>query len=127
MLNISDENSIKDNVDVILLHDCVCKDIDIKRLMNQDNKQGKKIFTATVGEATTYLQENLSHAGIILLHVGINDFKTKSIDEVSKQLEDVTRLCLDKADKVILALPVLCKEQNLASKVTGLMNMLFFK
>ena len=111
----------------VLLHDSVCKDIDLKRLINVDQNKSKKIFTATVTEAHSWVQENVSHSNTIMLHVGINDLKSKGVDEVSKDLENLTKLCVQKADKVILSLPLVCKEPVLASKVAGLVSLLFHK
>lgn len=118
--------STRERFDIILLHDSVCKDIDLKRLTNRNHQKTKKVLSHTISEAKSWVLK-AEHTGTIMIHISINDLKVKTIDVVSAELEELTRLCLDKADKVILSLPLLCKDQRLASKVAGLVNMLFIK
>ena len=109
-----------------MLHDSICKDIDLKQLLKSSNENSEKTFTPTIKDAKKYLEE-VNHAETIILHVGINDLKSKPVVVVCSDLEDLTKMCLGKARKVILSLPLVCKDQSLACKVAGLVNMLFLK
>ena len=94
--------------------------------MKGNYENSEKVFTPTIKDAMSYL-DKINHAELIILHVGINDLKLKPIDVVSSDLEDLTKMGLEKARKVLLSLPLMCKNQELSYKVAGLVNMLFVK
>ena len=109
----------------MMLHDSACKDIDLKKLMKGNYENSEKVFMPTIKDAVSYL-DKINHAKLIILHLGINDLKLKPVDVVSSDLEDLTKMGLEKARKVLLSLPLMCKNQELSYNVAGLVNMLLF-
>ena len=69
------ENSRKDSFEVLMLHDSICRDIDIHRLLQDTGKKGEKVVTYTIPDVLKFCDDKLEHASILILHVGINDLK----------------------------------------------------
>ena len=74
--------------DIVMLHDSICKDIDINRLLRNTNRCGHKYTTDTIPEIQKLCTEKLEHVATIILHVGINDLKTISVEEVFSDYEN---------------------------------------
>jgi hypothetical protein len=75
--------------DIVMLHDSICKDIDINRLLRNTNRSGHQYTTYyTIPEVQKFCTEKLDHAATIILHVGINDLKTISVEEAFSDYEN---------------------------------------
>lgn len=102
--------------DMLLLHDSVCKNIDMKRLSDRTNFNGTNIPTSDLRQAENVL-DDIQHAGVIILHVGVNDLKSKSVEDTFSLYNKCVIKCLEKADRVIISLLTPCRQQPLSSKV----------
>ena len=58
------------------MHDSICHDIDIHRLLAKFDHKRVKQTTYTVNQATEFL-EKVGKCDLIMVHVGINDLKSK--------------------------------------------------
>lgn len=68
--------------DILMLHDSICREIDIQRLLrnSQSQRKGFKQVAYTAIE-TQKFSDNISYANTVVLHVGINDLKVCSADD----------------------------------------------
>ena len=73
------------NRNTILLHDSICKDINLQLLLKGNRENSEKTFTPTTKEVRNYLQK-INQAETTIMHVGINDLKTKPVDVVCSEL-----------------------------------------
>jgi hypothetical protein len=62
------------NYEVLFMHDSICHDIDIHRLLAKSDHKGVKQTTYTVNQATKFL-EKVGKCYLIMVHVGIKDLK----------------------------------------------------
>jgi len=114
-LNTEDNNG---TYDILMIHDSICKDIDINRLLRRTNRRGVKQTTYTVPEVQKFASENLIHASTIILHVGINDLKKMSADEAFIDYENVVKILMEKSNSVLLSLATPCSFGMLNHKVS---------
>jgi hypothetical protein len=68
--------------DILMLHDSICREIDIQRLLrnSQSQRKGFKQVACTTLEAQKF-SDNISYANTVVLHVGNNDLKVCSADD----------------------------------------------
>ncbi|CAC5422684.1 unnamed protein product [Mytilus coruscus] len=62
----------KTDYDVLMLHDSICRDIDIQRLLKNTDRKSTNRTTYTLRAVHQFCCEDLSHATTTILHVGIN-------------------------------------------------------
>ena len=78
-------------------------------------------FAGTLRDAEDLLNES-DHLKLIVLHVGINDLKSISIEDTFSVYNRCVSKCLRIADRVILSLLAPSKDQTLGRKIIGLNN-----
>ena len=110
-------SSFQGSYDVVMLHDSICKDIDINRLLRNTNRSGHKHTTYTIPEVQKFCTEKLDHAATIILHVGINDLKTISVEEAFNDYENAISNIMSKCDSLLLSLVTPSHYESLDQKV----------
>jgi hypothetical protein len=103
--------------DVLMLHDSICRDIDIHRLLTNTDRKGFKRTTYTALAAQQFC-EDLIHAATTILHVGINDLKEMSVLEAFEMYETAVDKLLEKSDGLLLSLVSPCRYERLNQKVS---------
>jgi len=103
--------------DVLMLHDSICRDIDIHRLLTNTDRNGFKRTTYTALAAQQFCEE-LTHATTTILHVGINDLKEMSVEEAFEMYETAVDKLLEKSDGLLLSLVIPCRYERLNQKVS---------
>ena len=104
--------------DILFLHDSICHNIDIHKLLNYKNRQGQKKLTSTSTEAYE-LFKTVEHANTTILHVGINDLKRHDrVEDAFNNYENLVELMKSKTDEIVLSLVTPCKPLILNEKVT---------
>ena len=94
--------------DVLMLHDSICRDIDIHRLLTNTDRKGFKRTTYTAQQFC----EDLIHATTTILHVGINDLKEMSVEEAFEMYETAVDKLLEKSDGLLLSLVIPCRYES---------------
>jgi len=115
--NMVNNSSFQGSYDVVMLHDSICKDIDINRLLRNTNRSGHKYTTYTIPEVQKFCTEKLDHAATIILHVGINDLKNISVEEAFSDYENAISNIMSKCDSLLLSLVTPCHYESLDQKV----------
>ena len=65
-----------------MLHDSICREIDIQRLLRNSQSQRKGFKqVAYTAIKTQKFSDNISYANTVVLHVRINDLKVCSADD----------------------------------------------
>ena len=95
--------------DVLLLHDSICRDIDIHRPLTNTDRKGFKRTTYTALAAQQFCEE-LTHAITTILHVGIN--------EAFEMYETAVDKLLENSDGLLLSLITSCRYERLNQKVS---------
>jgi hypothetical protein len=82
-----------------MLHDSICREIDIQRLLrnSQSQRKGFKQVAYTAVEAQKF-SDSISYANTVVLHVGINDLKVCSADDAFYEYEIAVNKLLKKTD-----------------------------
>ena len=91
----SSERNQEPQHDMILIHDSICKNIDLKRLSDRTDFNGLNIPASDLRQAENVIDE-MENVKVIILHVGVNNLRSKSVEE--------------KADRVILSLIIPCRQ-----------------
>ena len=107
--------------DLVLIHDSICRNIDIDRLVDRSGLNGVKRFAGTLRDAEDLLDES-DYLKVIILHAGINDLKSKSIEDTFSAYNRCVSKCRRITDRVILSLLTPSKDQTLGGKIVGLNN-----
>jgi hypothetical protein len=115
--NMVNNSSSHGSYDIVMLHDSICKDIDINRLLRNTNRCGHKYTTDTIPEIQKLCTEKLEHTATIILHVGINDLKTISVEEVFSDYENAISNLMSKCESLLLSLVTPCHHESLDQKV----------
>ena len=121
-----DVNTKDNSGDVLFLHDSICNEIEIGRLLAGSGCKGDKHRTYTIQDASEFLG-TVHHARTTILHVGINDLKTNSAEDTFRFYNELVNKAISKSDKVVLSLltPSLAKYLN--NKVQEMNEMIVFK
>jgi hypothetical protein len=87
-----------------MLHDSICREIDIQRLLrnSQSQRKGFKQVAYTAVEAQKF-SDSISYANTVVLHVGINDLKVCSADDAFYEYEIAVNKLLKKTDCLLLS------------------------
>ena len=81
--------------DLVLIHDSICRNIDTDRLVDRSGLNGVKRFAVTLRDAEDLLDES-DHLKVIILQVGINDLKSKSIEDI---FFGIQQMCVEMSKK----------------------------
>jgi hypothetical protein len=112
--NIYDKTSHTDNnnlgssesgkYDILMLHDSICREIDIQWLHRNSQSQRKwfKQLAYTAVEAQKF-SDDISYANTVVLRVGINDLKVCSADDAFYEYEITVNKLLKKTDCLLLS------------------------
>ena len=126
--NIYDKTSHTDNnnlgssesgkYDILMLHDSICREIDIQRLHRNSQSQRKwfKQVAYTAVEAQKF-SDDISYANTVVLHVGLNDLKVCSADDAFYEYEITVNKLLKKTDCLLLSCVTPVKYERLNEKV----------
>ena len=113
----SDLKQSKAKYDVVMLHDSICHDIDLNRLLRFTDRTGQKVTTYTIPQALEFSNEKLSYASSVILHVGINDLKKVPADDAFQEYEKLISNLMSKCDYLVLSLVTPCGYQILHRKI----------
>lgn len=102
--------------DILFLHDSICHEIDMRRLIAGSNRKGVKVITYTIEDASAVVSE-MNFAQTILLHVGINNLKSQPAEEVFSQFSDLVNLAHTKSGNVVISLPTPSRTEYLNNRV----------
>ena len=108
-------------IDFVLLHDSVCKHINLNRFLSGTTcaSKGKSYTTFTIAEATEKLQQ-LPHVKNLVLHVAVNDLKNQdSAVQCFERYKSLIGDAQNKTDKLLLSLPLPSDEQPLQSNIVA--------
>ena len=94
-----------------MLHDSICRDIDIHRLLTNTDRKGLKRTSYTALAAQQFC-EDLTHAATIILYVGINDLKEMSVEEAFDMYETAVNRLLEKSDGLLFSLVIPCRYES---------------
>lgn len=89
--------------DIILLHDSLCHEIDMRQFIGYSRRSGWKQVTYTTTAALKYV-DKIHHANTTILHVGINDLKTFSVGATFARYRTLVDEVLKKSESVVLSL-----------------------
>ena len=90
---------------ITLLHDSVCKEIHMGRLTARGEGKGARLYAPTIRDASKAV-DNLSNCEIVVLHTGVNDLKSKNVDQVIDEYENLIHKIIAKPVKrIITSLP----------------------
>ena len=115
--------------DVILLHDSICKHVNMSQLTAGSDLKGSEMKCSTleaVSETVRRMNKSIPH---VVIHVGVNDLRKprSSVEDVfSKYCQSVQDVS-SKSDKVTLSLLLPCDEQPLCSNIVALNNLIITK
>jgi hypothetical protein len=98
--------------DILFLHDSICHEIDMRRLIAGSHRKGEKVTTYTIEDASFVVSE-MNFAQTILLHVGINNLKSQPAEEVLSQFSDLVNLACTKSGNVVIYHFLHLQEQNI--------------
>ena len=114
-----DEISIKE--DILLLHDSVCKHINMNRLTTGTTKKGVSLRSPTIMDANDTVGKMNNRCERIVMHVGINDLRNEraTVPEIFSNFKILVENALKKADKVVISLPLPCEDQPLQSYIAS--------
>ena len=116
--NGQSENELqKRKYDVVMLHDSICHEIDINRMLRFTNRSGNKYTTYTIPQALEFSNEKLSYASSVILHVGINDLKKVPVEDAFQEYEKLVLDLTTKCDSLVLSLVTPCDYQMLQQKI----------
>ena len=104
--------------DILMLHDSICREIDIQRLHRNSQSQRKwfKQVAYTAVEAQKF-SDDISYANTVVLHVGLNDLKVCSADDAFYEYEITVNKLLKKTDCLLLSCVTPVKYERLNEKV----------
>jgi hypothetical protein len=112
------------NYEVLFMHDSICHDIDIHRLLAKSDHKGVKQTTYTVNQATEFL-EKVGKCDLIMVHVGINDLKSQSVETVFPKFVELINEAKSKANEVLISMLTPAREDALDKKVIEMNNMIY--
>ena len=98
------------------MHDSICHDIDIHRLLAKSDHKGVKQTTYTVNQATEFL-EKVGKCDLIMVHVRINDLKSQSVETVFPKFVELINEAISKANEVLISMLIPAREDALDKKV----------
>ena len=80
--------------DILMLHDSICSEIDIQRLLrnSQSQRKGFKQVAYTTVEAQQF-SDSISYANTVVLHVGINDRRCVQLMMLSMSMKSQLTSC----------------------------------
>lgn len=102
--------------DILFLHDSICHEIDMRRLIAGSHRKGEKVTTYTIEDASFVVSE-MNFAQTILLHVGINNLKSQPAEEVLSQFSNLVNLARTKSGNVVISLPTPSRTEYLNYRV----------
>ena len=112
------------NYEVLFMHDSICHDIDIHCLLAKSDHKGVKQTTYTVNQATEFL-EKVGKCDLIMVHVGINDLKSQSVETVFPKFVELINEAKSKANEVLISMLTPAREDALDRKVIEMNNMIY--
>ena len=104
------------NYEVLFMHDSICHDIDIHRLLAKSDHKGVKQTTYTVNQATEFL-EKVGKCDLIMVHVRINDLKSQSVETVFPKFVELINEAKSKENEVLISMLTPAREDALDKKV----------
>ena len=108
-----------ETVDLILLHDSVCKHINLNRFLAGSTSKGRSYTTYTISEAAEKLKQ-LPRVKTLVLHVAVNDLKSQdSAVHCFERYKSLIDEAQNKSDKLIWSLPLPSDEQPLQSNIVA--------
>ncbi|VDH94291.1 Hypothetical predicted protein [Mytilus galloprovincialis] len=113
----------KRSCDVIMIHDSICYDIDMRRLINGSNMTGKKITAYTIQKAEEVIK-NINQTDILILHVGVNDLKTHNVEESFQQYVSLVNSALSVSNNLVLSLMTPSAADFLNDKISKMNNLI---
>ena len=115
--------SSRNEYDILFLHDSICNDIDMRRLIAGCKRNGEKQATYTIEETSSFISQ-ISYVQSLILHIGINNLKSQPAEEVFTQFVDLVNQALEKCDKLVISLPTPARSRYLNSRVNSLNNLI---
>ena len=112
------------NGDIVLLHDSVCKHVNMSQLVAGTNMKGLEIRCSNIEACRDAVKKFSRSVPHIVVHVGINDLRTQDVEVVFTKYCQMVRDIADKSEKVTISLLLPCDEQPLSSRVVALNNRL---
>ncbi|CAC5386200.1 unnamed protein product [Mytilus coruscus] len=109
--------------DVIMIHDSICHDIDMRRLINGSNMSGKKITAYTIQQAAEVINK-IDRADTLILHVGVNDLKKHNVEESFPQYVSLVNSALSVTNNLILSLMTPSAADFLNDKISTMNNLI---
>ncbi|CAC5367452.1 unnamed protein product [Mytilus coruscus] len=109
--------------DVIMIHDSICHDIDMRRLINGSNMTGKKITAYTIQQAAEVINK-IDRADTLILHVGVNDLKKHNVEESFPQYVSLVNSALSVTNNLILSLMTPSAADFLKDKISTMNNLI---
>ena len=91
----------------------------MKRLSDRIDFNGLNIPASDLRQAENVI-DDMENVKVIILHVGVNNHRSKSVEETFSLYNKCVIKCLERADRVIISLLIPCRQQPLSSKVVGL-------
>lgn len=115
--------------DIVLLHDSICKHVNMSQLTAGSDLKGSEIKCSTleaVSETVRRINKSVPH---VVIHVGVNDLRKphSSVDDVFSKYCQTVHDVSSKSDKITLSLLLPCDEQPLCSNIMALNNLIITK
>ena len=98
------------------MHDSICHNIGIQRLLAKSDHKGVKQTTYTVNQATEVL-EKVGKCYSIMVHIGINDLKGQPVETVFPKFVELINEAKFKKNEVLISMLTPAREDALDKKV----------
>jgi hypothetical protein len=106
-----------------LIHDSICSHISMDKFTENSEFIGVKTWAPTIPEAEDAI-DTLNYSDVTIIHVGVNDLKTKNVEDCFKSYERLISATEKKSERVIISLVLPCAHQPLNSKILGFNNLI---
>ena len=113
---VGNKKVTKDRTKVTLIHDSVCKLVDIGKLTARSDERGQKIYSPTIEEASQII-DKMNPCDVIALHVGTNNLKSQSVNRVYAEFDNLLHKATKKCERIVVSLPTPCGTKPLNDKV----------
>ena len=88
-----------------LIHDSTCKLINVTKLTARAGSNGSRMYAPTIENALEAVNR-LPKTETVIIHTGINNLKSQSVDHVVSQYRTLVQQASRKADHLVLSLPI---------------------
>jgi hypothetical protein len=107
-----DDNNRSDFPRVVVFHDSVLNGVDPARLSKSYGLDVTKTKTPTINDCRDKCKQLKSKPEAIVLHVGINDLKSKKPDKTSSDLIAIAKMLQEKESQAEIVISKICPAKN---------------